>query len=322
MSVALGTHNGAEFLGAQLQSILDQTVPVDEVVLSDDASGDGTVDLAVRLVGEHRARGGTTELRVIRNETALGVTANFEQALRLATGAFVALSDQDDVWRADRIETALARFAADARLLLVASDADLIDDDGAPIGHRLFELLGVRGEVAREVDGAGAFASLLRRNLLTGATMMVRRDLVDRAAPFPESWVHDEWLAVVAAVSGGVGVVGEPLVGYRQHGGNQIGVTKVDSRTRLERLRAPRTVRNARLLARAIALADRLEELGASEPQVELVRQKVEHERIRSALPEGRLRRVVPVVREFATGRYGRFGRGAQDVLRDLVQPV
>ena len=77
VSVAVGTHNGARFLGEQLGSILAQTRPVDEIVLSDDASTDDTVDLAERLVGDFRDSGGRVDLRVLRNRRALGVTAGF-----------------------------------------------------------------------------------------------------------------------------------------------------------------------------------------------------------------------------------------------------
>ncbi|WP_165307781.1 glycosyltransferase family 2 protein, partial [Agromyces binzhouensis] len=254
----MGTHNGARFVGEQVRTILAQTRPVDEIVVSDDASTDDTVAIVERAVREHREAGGAVELNVLRNVEPLGVTANFEQALRAATGDLVALSDQDDVWRPDRVAVAVAAFAERPALQLVAADADLIDAEGAAMAATLFGTLGVDESLRASVDGAAAFDELLRRNLLTGATMMLRRDLVELAAPFPPSWVHDEWLAIVASVSGGIAVSPEPLIGYRQHGANQIGVTSLGWGGRIDRLRAARTERNGRLLARAVALAERL----------------------------------------------------------------
>jgi glycosyltransferase involved in cell wall biosynthesis len=336
VSVALGTHNGARYLAEQLGSILAQTRPVDEIVLSDDASRDDTVAIAERLVAEHRAASGagTPALVVLRNDPPLGVTANFERALAEASGDLVVLCDQDDVWRPDRIERALAALAARPGAELVASDARLVDAAGAPIGLRLFETLGVDPGVIARLESA-PLDELLRRNLLTGATMLVRRELVERARPFPASWVHDEWLAIVAATGGGIVVADEALIDYRQHGANQIGVTKLSLDGRLGRLRAPRTERNARLLARASDLAQRLPAIlerraadasagtdAGTSALASIVDDKLEHERVRSALPPARLRRIAPVVREWRTGRYGHYGRGAQDVLRDLVQPV
>lgn len=324
VSVALGTHDGARYLREQLESILAQSHPVAEIVLSDDASGDGTVELAEQVVAERRATDAATpELVVLRNPVALGVTGNFEQALRAASGDLVALSDQDDVWHPDRVSRAVAEFAGRPGLDLVAAEARLVDDAGVPLGSSLLETLGVDEKIRVRLGTDAAFGELLKRNLLTGATMMVARDLVERAAPFPASWVHDEWLAIVASVGGGIGVVPEPVIDYRQHGANQIGVARLGAGGRLGRLREPRTERNAKLLARAKDLADRLPAIVGGDDRVEAeVQAKLAHEQLRQGIPAARLRRIAPVWREWRTGAYGRYGRGAQDVLRDLVQPV
>ncbi|WP_353815387.1 glycosyltransferase family 2 protein [Agromyces sp. SYSU T00266] len=328
VSVVIGTHNGARFVGEQVATILGQTRPVDEIVVSDDASADDTIAIVERAVQEYRATGAAVDLLVLRNDVPLGVTANFEQALRAATGDVIALSDQDDLWHPDRIAVALAAFEERPSLCLVAGDAELVDAQGTAMPASLFDTLGIDEPLRASVDGAAAFDELLRRNLLTGATMMLRRELVELAAPFPASWVHDEWLAVVAAVSGGIGFRAERLIGYRQHGSNQIGVTSLDWGGRIDRLRAPRTERNGRLLARAGALADRLpgiaERAGGVAPEfvATVTGDKLAHERARSSLPAARVARIGPVLREWRTGRYTRYGLGAQDVLRDLVQPI
>jgi glycosyltransferase involved in cell wall biosynthesis len=330
ISVALCTHNGERYLEAQVRSILAQTVPVHEIVLSDDASSDGGVALVERIVGEHGAgehgaagRAHPVDLVVLRNPEPLGVTANFEQALRRATGELIALSDQDDVWRRDRLARAIDAFAARPGLQLVASDAQLVDERGRALPSSLFGTLGVTGATLARWAAGGATAELLKRNLLTGATMLVRRELVERAAPFPASWVHDEWLAIVASCSGGAGIVERRLIDYRQHGANQIGVTELGLAGRFGRLAEPRAERNARLLARAGDLAARLPELVPGDARLAgEVAGKLAHERVRSALPVRRRARLAPVLAEWRTGRYGRFGLGAQDVLRDLVQPA
>lgn len=328
ISVALGTRNGVRFLREQLESIIRQTHSVDEIVLSDDASSDGTVELAERIVREHRSSddagpGAAPALVVRRNAVPLGVTGNFEQALLAASGELIALCDQDDVWHADRIARAVTEFDLRPGIDLVAAEARLVDGAGEPLGRSLLSTLGVDDGVRARLASDQAFAELLKRNVLTGATMMVSRRLVERAAPFPASWVHDEWLAVVASVGGGIAVVPEPVIDYRQHGGNQIGVSRLGPGGKLARLREPRTARNAALLARARDLASRLPAIADGDSGVAReVRAKLDHELMRQRLPERRLARVVPVWREYRSGAYERYGRGAQDVLRDLVQPV
>ena len=326
VSVALCTHNGAPYLREQLLSILNQSWEPQEVVLSDDASSDDTLAVADRAFAEWRsdhADSGLT-LRIIRNEVPLGVAANFEQALAACSGDLCALSDQDDVWLARRLEVMVAEFTRRPDLLLLHSDARLVDGQGLPLHGTLLETLGVTGDEKKDVHEGRAFDVLLRRNIITGATTVVRRELVDRARPFPLAWVHDEWLAMVAAATGGVDFLDDTLIDYRQHGGNQIGVTNLDAAGRLGRLQAPRTQRNERLLARAEALAERAPGL-VPVPTAGHLRQigaKAAHERARSSLPTARLRRVIPVLRQWRTGGYARFGRGPQDVLRDLVQPL
>jgi len=326
VSVALCTHNGAEYLDKQLLSILGQTAPPEEIVLSDDASRDDTVAIAERVLSEWRAAhpGSAPRILVLRNPAVLGVTANFEQALAACTGDVIALSDQDDVWVPHRLEVMVGAFARRPDLDLLHSDARLVDGAGNDLGTTLLETLGVTPAVQAAEHSGRAFDLLLRRNIITGATALVRRDLVTRSRPFPAAWVHDEWLAMVAAVTGVVDVLDEPLVDYRQHDANQIGVTTLDAAGRLGRLRAPRTLRNQRLLARADVLAARAPAFmpAPSPDRLTLIEAKLVHERMRSDLPAVRVARVWPVLREWTTGRYSRFGRGLQDVLRDLVQPL
>lgn len=326
ISVALCTHNGAEFVGEQLLSILDQSLRPGEIVVSDDASTDETARIVTRTMHEWSTAHPEAAVRfsLLRNDRPLGVTANFEQALAACTGELVALSDQDDVWHPDRLARMAAEFDRRAPLLLLGSDARLVDNAGAPTGRNLFETLGVGAGELGPVHEGRAVGVLLRRNIVTGATSLLRRELVERARPFPASWVHDEWLAMVAALTGDLDLLPDRLVDYRQHGGNQIGASSLDTAGKIGRLLAPRAARNARLLARAEALRERAPLLTPTPPRefLDHVEAKAAHERARSALPAGRLRRIAPVFALWRAGNYGRYGLGAQDVLRDLVQPA
>jgi len=327
VSVALCTRDGAAYLRAQLESILAQRPAPLEIVLGDDASSDGSVELAEEVVAAARAADPAlaTELVVRRHEPALGVTANFADAMAACRGELIALSDQDDVWAPGRLARLAPLFAAAPRLDLVHTDARLVDADGAPLGGSLLEALEATAAERAGLERGDAFAVLLRRNLVTGATVVLRRSLLEAAAPFPADWVHDEWLAAVAAgrtEGAALRLVPEPLIDYRQHGANAIGARRPTLADKRARLAEPHAVRAARLARRAAALVERLEGLGAPAPRLEAARAKAAHEAARAGLPRLRLARWPRVLAWAVQGRYGRYSRGAIDVLRDLVQPA
>lgn len=323
ISVALGTHNGERFVAEQIDSILAQTRPVDEIVLSDDASTDTTVEIVERAVAEHREREGSApELVVLRNDPPLRVTKNFEQALLATTGDLVALCDQDDVWHPERIERLSARFE-DPKVLLVFSNARQVDSAGAYLGHDLFEAIAMSPAERSLVESGRIYQQFMRRNLATGATVMLRRSLVEVAVPFPEAWLHDEWLAVIAAAHDGVRMHDETLTDYRQHENNQVGMVKIATARKFRMFAQPRTERNLRLYLRARALAARISDInGVPADYVAAAQEKYLFEQARQRYPEARLLRLGPILRQLRLGRYARYGTGLKDAIRNLLQPV
>jgi glycosyltransferase involved in cell wall biosynthesis len=324
ISVVLCTRNGAEYVGQQVQSILEQQPGPGEIVLGDDASTDGTVAIVERLIEEHRATGGRVDLVVLRHDPPLGVVANFADALAHARGELIALSDQDDVWHPGKLAAAKAAFDADPSLLLLHTDARLVDAAGAPVGLTVLEALEITAGERAGLERGDAFSTLLRRNLVTGATAVLRRELLAMAAPFPSGWVHDEWLAVIAAAAGTLRLLPEPLIDYRQHGTNQIGARRPTGADRWAKLREPREPRASALVDRTSALVAALEALGAGVPpaHLEAARARLEHERRRRDLPRVPIARIPSIVAAAARGDYGHYSRGGIDVLRDLVQPA
>lgn len=324
LSVALCTHEGARFVAEQVRSILDQRPAPRELVVGDDASTDDTVAIIERTMARARAERPSlpTSLRILRGDAPLGVVANFERTIAACTGALIALSDQDDVWPSGRLARILPEFD-DPRVQLVHTDARLVDAEGRPTGVLLLDALEAGQDERDGLRGGAAFEVLLRRNLVTGATVVLRASLARRAMPFPAAWVHDEWLAALAAVHEGVRLVPEPLLDYRQHGGNQIGASAPTWSRRLARLREPRDTRSARLIARAQALVDAIERDGAVPPERRrLAQAKAAHERRRAAMPRWQPLRIPAIIAGVVAGRYARYSRGSIDVLRDLVQPA
>ncbi|MBC7489470.1 MAG: glycosyltransferase family 2 protein, partial [Glaciimonas sp.] len=226
VSVALCTHNGGAFILDQINSICRQSLMPSEIVLSDDASSDNGVALAQSAVANGQGRRPHMQLQVIRNDSPLRVVKNFEQAVRACTGNLIALCDQDDVWHSNRLERITAEFAKRPDLLLLHSNARLIDAQGQALPGSLFDALEVQPFELQWIHQQRAFDVFLRRNLVTGATTVFRRALLQYALPFPKEWLHDEWLAMVAAAMSGVDVLEDPLIDYRQHAYNQIGARR------------------------------------------------------------------------------------------------
>ena len=316
ISVVVCTYNGEKFLAAQLQSILDQTHPPDDIIVSDDGSSDSTLD----IVGEFCSRDSGAkkpQWTVQSRKKPLGVAGNFASALTKARGEFVALADQDDVWEPTRLEQGLAQFRNDA--LLVHCDATLIDEAGQPTSSLMSALRLTSGE-RRSLLAGNALDALLRRNLVTGATSMIRASLLQQALPIPEGWVHDEWLGLVAAVQGGVVFWEESQIRYRQHGSNEIGAAKTDLDEATRRLRETRSDFFSRKLLRNSGIRRVLERDPiwlSAEARAKLAA-KLDFDHWRSQLPAQRWGRVLPVLMRWAQGDYGRFARGYLDVIRDL----
>ncbi len=322
ISVAMCTHNGAEHVEAQLRSILEQSPAPFEIVVGDDDSTDDTIALIEGAHARARAEGVSTELRVFRRRPALGVTGNFAATLSACTGDLIALSDQDDEWRPGKLAVLAAAIESSPDILLVHSDARLVDGDGKPLGLSLLDALEATAAERVGLTSGRALPVLLRRNLVTGATVLLRRSLLEAALPMPREWVHDEWLAAVAAATGGVRLVPEPLIDYRQHGSNQIGARRPTMGDRLARLREPRAQRAARLRERSSLLAARGRSLGVPLEVQALLDGKADHEARRARLPRARLARLPAVLAGVVAGRYERYSRGAMDALRDLTTPA
>ncbi|SFN06906.1 glycosyltransferase family 2 protein [Variovorax sp. OV329] len=322
LSVALCTYNGARYIAQQIRSICEQTLLPDEIVLSDDASRDDCVAIA-RQAHEAWASDphAVPRLRVLHNEKSLGITRNFEQAIEACEGEFIALCDQDDIWHPEKARRLMDAMHAGRLPSLVHTDARLVDSQGHPLGVTLFESLSVTRDELAGIHGGKGFDVLLRRNLVTGATAAFRRSLLDHALPFPPEWLHDEWLGVLAAATGGVEVLEWSSIDYRQHGANQVGARRLGLKSKIDKALAPRGDDAARRSARAQALVARLEVLGdkIAPGALESARKKLAHQRHRAALPRLRLARAFPIALELASGRYARYDYGIEGAIRDLL---
>lgn len=186
VSVCMATYNGDRFLGPQIESILRELEPQDELVVVDDASKDGTV-AALEAFGDPR-------IRVHAREENRGYVKTFEEALGRATGDILMLSDQDDVWVPGRRALFVAALedsaVAASNLVLLGSDEPLPN----PLTRRPWRLHAAWSRQGTR-NALRIFAGMAP---YYGCAMAIRRDVVDRILPFPDylDESHDLWIAL------------------------------------------------------------------------------------------------------------------------------
>jgi len=308
------------YLDAQLDSLLAQARLPDEIVVFDDASQDGTWERLQAFADQASALGVRVALH--QNSENVGYVENFQRALKSAQADVVFLCDQDDIWHTGRVARYIVEFDRRPELLMLHSDARLVDSEGKSLDCGLFEAFEVGKDELDAMHHGKAFEVLLRRNIVTGATMAVRRSVIDRHLDVPDGWIHDEWLAMVAATLGPVDCLEEATIDYRQHGENQVGARR---RGFFERLTGGKVLHlefMARMLLRTQTLSDNVAsgQLHLDERSTHLLSERLRHAKLRSALPLALLPRSTAVLSEYASGRYKLFSSGMRSILSDLIR--
>jgi glycosyltransferase involved in cell wall biosynthesis len=220
ISVAMCTYNGGRYLQEQLESIALQSRLPMELVVCDDQSTDETISILKRFQSE-----APFTVKVVRNSQRLGSTQNFDQAIGLARGDLIALCDQDDRWAATKLERLSEALRENPFLDGVFSDANLIDGEGKKTGQRLFAKHKFTPSKQRKFVSCPT-NTLLKHDVVTGATLMFRGSVRRYSSPIPSSWVHDGWLAWMIALHSRLGLIAAPLIEYRIHAGQQLGVAE------------------------------------------------------------------------------------------------
>lgn len=260
VSVAMATYNGAGLIEDQLASIAAQTRTPDELVVCDDGSDDGTVEIIERFAEEV-----PFEVRLIRNEQRLGYGGNFMKAGRCSRGDVIAWSDQDDVWMPEKLAVCVRAFEQDPDVLFVEHSTQI------GVGDASAQPL-VSGPLGKYWSRRRELRILRRRSVYTpaelplefyswGHSCLVSRrvlELGDKLATsmpgvFEEFSGHDVWTLVLATAAGKAVLLPDVLVQYRQHGEQVAGAY----RARAQKSMATRVAQSASLSQSTIV--DRLE---------------------------------------------------------------
>ena len=210
-SVAMSTYNGERFLAEQLSSICAQTRPVDEIVVSDDGSSDGTL----RILDDFRLAHPQIHWKILSSAENHGFRESFLRALKACGGDLIFLCDQDDRWAPGKVETMLRHFEANPAMLSLISDFKTIDADGnllnpnAPTENLWVSDRGLRVPASPTQI---TLSEMLGRNQGQGCAMAVRRELAQEYIRLNQLWTHDWILNLLAALHGGLYYCRDPLL--------------------------------------------------------------------------------------------------------------
>lgn len=196
-SIAMATFNGAKYLNEQLQSFVQQARLPDELIVSDDASSDGTLDVLLKFQSE-----APFKVVIIENKRNVGFVGNFERALERCAGDIVFLSDQDDVWFPNKIDSIWRVFEAET-VSVVLNDQIVTDESLNPTG-------------VTKLGNAKRYSAVI-----TGCCTAMTSEFLKFCLPFPQGIPsHDGWIGSVAIALGVRKVFPEPLQYWRRHNSN------------------------------------------------------------------------------------------------------
>ena len=216
VSIAMATYNGERFLRKQLDSLFSQTRRPDEVVVCDDNSSDGTID----ILKEYKLKYG---LRYYVNSSSLGVNRNFFKAIELCTGDYIAICDQDDIWLPNKIEISLSKLRE-------------IENDDPALVSSLCNHIDATDEIILELptqkDSSSYAENLLGSvNISQGCSLMMNKSLRNAILSKKESCInangmYDSYIGLVATLIGKKYNIGMRLMLYRHHDKNVLGQIK------------------------------------------------------------------------------------------------
>jgi glycosyltransferase involved in cell wall biosynthesis len=302
-----------------LDSIVAQQRLPDELVICDDGSSDGSIEIIRQF-----AESAPFPTRLVVNAKNLGSTKNFEQAISLCQGAIVALADQDDVWYQHKLERIENAFLKSSDIVAAFSDADLIDNDSRPLGSRLWPTLLFDAREQDRFSNGNALGVLIKHPVVTGATMAFRREFFEPMIPIPKDEIHDKWISfLLAAHEGSFEVISEPLMQYRRYQEQQIGPGPQTLGRRVAQAKDRGADFHRGVITQLRQLHTRLEDRRlvfrfAEAAQMEIAR-KISHLEHRAGLPRARVARIPGVLREAFRGGYQRYSSGWNSVAKDLV---
>ena len=219
ISVALCTYNGEKFIYEQINSILNQTLKVDEIVVCDDGSSDKTIEIL-----DQYSKNNPNIFKIYQNQENLRSVKNFEKAIQICKGDVIFLSDQDDIWVKEKVADYIDYFNKNPNIEVLASNGYCINEKSEVIEK--YALWDVPEFLRHENVNVDYFKLITHiENIATGASMSFRKEIIAEVMPFPimKNFHHDEWIAIIAAQKNKFELLNHKYFSYRIHNNQQVG---------------------------------------------------------------------------------------------------
>ncbi|UOU99038.1 glycosyltransferase [Chryseobacterium daecheongense] len=216
VSVALCTYNGEKYLSGQLDSIIDQTIQPNEIIICDDRSTDKTIE----ILSEYQAK--YPEIfKVFVNEDNLGFVKNFEKAVYLCSHEIIIISDQDDIWEKDKISETIHFFENNSKFDGVFHDLKLMDEETIQPSYLNWKNIS-HETIKQEIKEGELFTALVvKGSFILGCCLAIRREALKKHELKDFQVAHDYFIVQKLSMRDTLGFIPKSLSSYRLHS-NQV----------------------------------------------------------------------------------------------------
>ena len=257
-SIAICTYNGEKFLREQLESIFAQTVPADEIVICDDGSNDNTL----KILEEYQNRFPEI-LKIYQNETNLGFSKNFEKAIYLCTKDIIITSDQDDIWKINKIEETLNFFTENPDFEAVFNDLEIVDEQLKTLEPSYLNWKNFSYDfISKEIENRHLFVPLVMQgSFVLGCALAIKKDALQKYQLKDFEVAHDYLIAQKLTFKNKLGFIPKTLSFYRQHESQVCGLKYVSENKTTNNKKTEQTERFKKLVYPYLYTVNKAKEL-------------------------------------------------------------
>lgn len=211
VSVALCTYNGAPYIAEQLDSILNQTVIPDEIIICDDISSDETLKIITQYQEKH------SQIKIFLNDNNLGFIKNFEKAIQLCTQDIIIISDQDDTWEHNKVEEIIKYFEENAQYDGVFHDLRLIGEEVGSTHYLAWKNIDYQS-IINSIQNNVLFLDLMKKgSFILGCALAIRQKSLEKHQLKNFTFAHDYYIALKLSSQDKLGFIPKALSTYRLH---------------------------------------------------------------------------------------------------------